>query len=246
VTILDAVADPALFASAFPHTESWDAWRTFLAACFGLPMAKEQLGLYRQHTGRQSVPTSPAREAWLVVGRRGGKSRIAALVAVYLACFRSYVDVLAPGERGTLPIIAADRRQARTVFRYVNGLLDGCRMLASTSPGELSVSTGMLSHHSCSSGVSPFGIQGGGSLPEDAAILRAFLTVTRTDARRQLGASAAVRHGGRRVASIGAPWAPASRSALARLHIRLHRDAEPRLLLGGRQPGRHRGRLWRR
>ena len=138
MTILDAVADPALFASAFPHTESWDAWRTFLAACFGLPMAKEQLGLYRQHTGRQSVPTSPAREAWLVVGRRGGKSRIAALVAVYLACFRSYVDVLAPGERGTLPIIAADRRQARTVFRYVNGLLDGCRMLASTSPGELS------------------------------------------------------------------------------------------------------------
>ena len=72
MTILDAVADPALFASAFPHTESWDAWRTFLAACFGLPMAKEQLGLYRQHTGRQSVPTSPAREAWLVVGRRGG------------------------------------------------------------------------------------------------------------------------------------------------------------------------------
>ena len=169
MTILDAVADPALFASAFPHTESWDAWRTFLAACFGLPMAKEQLGLYRQHTGRQSVPTSPAREAWLVVGRRGGKSRIAALVAVYLACFRSYVDVLAPGERGTLPIIAADRRQARTVFRYVNGLLDGCRMLASTSPGSISDSTEMPSHASCSAGVNPGGIEGGFG-GDDAAI----------------------------------------------------------------------------
>src|SRR5439155_660275 len=50
--------------------------------------------------------------------------------AVYLACFRDYRPVLAPGERGTLPIIAADRRQARTVFRYVNGLLDACPMLA--------------------------------------------------------------------------------------------------------------------
>src|SRR5439155_16788293 len=50
--------------------------------------------------------------------------------AVYLACFRDYRPVLAPGERGTLPIIAADRRQARTVFCYVTGLLDSCPMLA--------------------------------------------------------------------------------------------------------------------
>src|SRR5438552_14831695 len=130
VTILDALNDPHLLGAAFPHTESWAAWRAFLAACFGLGMTDEQAALYRQHTGRQTPPTSPAREAWLVVGRRGGKSRIAALVAVYLACFRSYGDVLAPGERGTLPLIATDRRQARTLMRYVVGLLDGCPMLA--------------------------------------------------------------------------------------------------------------------
>jgi len=130
VTILDAMADAALFASAFPPTESWAAWRAFLGACFGLPMTDEQRAFYRQHTGRQTPPTGPAREAWLIVGRRGGKSRIAALVAVYLACFRDYRSVLAPGERGTLPIIAADRRQARTVFCYVTGLLDSCPMLA--------------------------------------------------------------------------------------------------------------------
>src|SRR5438552_7254065 len=129
VTILDALNDPHLLGAAFPHTESWVAWRVFLSACFGLRMTDEQAALYRQHTGRQTLPTSPAREAWLVVGRRGGKSRIAALVAVYLGCFRSYAEGLAPGERGTLPIIAADRRQARTVFRYVNGLLDVCPML---------------------------------------------------------------------------------------------------------------------
>src|SRR5207249_3154015 len=130
MTIIATMTDLALFGAAFPQTESWAAWRAFLAACFGLPMTDEEAALYRQHTGRQSASTAAAREAWLVVGRRGGKSRIAALVAVYLACFRSYADVLAPGERGTLPLIAADRRQARTVMRYIVGLIEGCPMLA--------------------------------------------------------------------------------------------------------------------
>jgi hypothetical protein len=48
---------------------------------------------------------------------------------VYLACFRDYRAVLAPGEVGTLAVIAADRRQARTVMRYIVGFLDGVPML---------------------------------------------------------------------------------------------------------------------
>ena len=65
-----------------------------------------------------------------MVGRRGGKSRAAATTAVYLAAFRDYRHILAPGERGTLPLIACDRRQARTLIRYVTGLLDASPMLA--------------------------------------------------------------------------------------------------------------------
>jgi len=129
MTILEALGDPQLFAPAFPETDSWDAWQAFLAALFGLPMTDAQRALYRAHTGRETPPSLPAREAWLVVGRRGGKSRMAALTAVYLACFRDYGTILAPGECGTLPIIAADRRQARTVLRYVLGLLESCPML---------------------------------------------------------------------------------------------------------------------
>ena len=37
-------------------------------------------------TGRARQPIAPFTEAALVVGRRGGKSRILALIAVYLAC----------------------------------------------------------------------------------------------------------------------------------------------------------------
>src|SRR5439155_20385033 len=103
---------------------SWAAWRAVLAAVFGLPLDAEQLATFRGLTGRQAPPIEPAREAWIVAGRRAGKSRIAALVAVYLAAFRDYGAVLAPGERGTVMVIAADRRQARTVFRYILGIIE--------------------------------------------------------------------------------------------------------------------------
>jgi hypothetical protein len=128
ITILDALRDEALFGRAFPEAP-WRVWRTFLAALFGLPMTTASLAVYQGATGRQQPPEQAAREAWMVAGRRGGKSRIAALVAVFLACFRDYRAVLAPGEHGTVMVIAADRRQARIVFRYIEGLIDGVPML---------------------------------------------------------------------------------------------------------------------
>ncbi len=120
--ILEAMGDPNLFGRHFPGP-TWSAWRVVLRAIFGLPLLPGEFELYRECTGRGEPPAGPAREAWLVVGRRGGKSRIAALVAVFLAVFRDYSDLLAPGERGTVMILAADRLQARTVLRYVKALL---------------------------------------------------------------------------------------------------------------------------
>ena len=64
-----------------------------------------------------------SREAWLVVGRRGGKSFALALIAVFLAAFHKWQDRLGPGERGIVMVIAADRRQARVILRYVKGLV---------------------------------------------------------------------------------------------------------------------------
>jgi phage terminase large subunit-like protein len=122
--------DPQLFGPWFADRASWRPWETFLAALFGLPFDEDSAAaLFSQHTGRTVPPTQPAREAWVIVGRRGGKSRIAALVALYLACFRDYRGTFAPGEVGTLPVIAADRRQARTVMRYITGFLDEVPML---------------------------------------------------------------------------------------------------------------------
>jgi hypothetical protein len=134
-TILEAMAHPAVFGPHFKGA-SWDAWKVFLAALFALPMDNVQLERYRQHTGRTTPPAAPFNEAELVVGRRGGKSRILALIAVYLATFRNYDEYLAPGEMATIAVIATDRKQARTIFRYVIGLLKAVPSLAGAIQDE--------------------------------------------------------------------------------------------------------------
>lgn len=130
ISILDSCRDPLLFAPWFRDPETWRGWFAFLAALFALPQDRDALAIYRTATGRESPPTEPAREGWLVVGRRGGKSFMLALVAVFLATFRDWRPHLAPGERATVMVIAVDRRQARVAMRYVTALLRGVPMLA--------------------------------------------------------------------------------------------------------------------
>jgi hypothetical protein len=130
-SIIDAINDPHLFRAWFESDwDSWQPWLTFLCALFALPMNADQLAFFRACTGRKDAPSAIAREAWLVCGRRAGKSFILALVAVFLAAFFDYRPFLSPGERGTILIIAADRKQARVILRYISALLKGVPMLA--------------------------------------------------------------------------------------------------------------------
>ena len=128
-TIIDACRDKHLFAGWFKEADTWAAWLIALKALFGLPLDDTELELYRKCTGRTDPPSTPAAEGWFIVGRRGGKSFITALIGVYLACFRDYTQFLAPGERGTVMILACDRRQARVIMRYTKALLNGVVML---------------------------------------------------------------------------------------------------------------------
>lgn len=133
--LIAALDDPELFAPLFPRV-TWGAWRAFMGALFGLPLDDEAAALYRYHTGRATLPDRPFREAALIIGRRGGKSRALALIAVYLACFIDFHPYVAPGEVATIAIIAADRRQARVLLRYVVGTLQAVPMLAALIDGE--------------------------------------------------------------------------------------------------------------
>ena len=133
MNILEALADRKLFAPHFTtkrgQPDTWAAWRVFLAALFALPMDDAALAVYRHHTGRSEAPTEAFREASLICGRRGGKSRVLALIATYLACFIDYSEHLSAGEVATIGIIAADRKQARNILRYILGFLETVPML---------------------------------------------------------------------------------------------------------------------
>jgi hypothetical protein len=130
MNILEAMRDKNLFAPWFKDATTWAAWRAFLTALFALPMTPDQLAVYQTCTGRVQPPKQAASEAWLICGRRAGKSFVLALIAVYLATFRNYAKNLAPGERGTVMVIARDRMQARVILRYVRALLTKVPMLA--------------------------------------------------------------------------------------------------------------------
>ncbi len=82
----------------------------------------------RRISGGRQLPTKRVREAWIVAGRRSGKSRIAALVAIYQALFIKHR--IAPGERCMVLVIAGSIDQANTVFSYVQGFLEASPTLA--------------------------------------------------------------------------------------------------------------------
>jgi hypothetical protein len=128
--ILEATEDPAFFAPWFRDRDTWQAWFSFLRVLFGLPLSEADKALVARCMGTEDVEPNGYREAWLVCGRRAGKSFVLALIAVFLACFGTWQPYLTPGERGVVMIVAADRRQARTIFRYVRALIANVPMLS--------------------------------------------------------------------------------------------------------------------
>jgi hypothetical protein len=129
IDIRQAMTDPALFGGQFGG-ESFAAWRALLAAFYGLSLTDAERAIVKALTGRDSIPQSAFQELWQAIGRRGGKTQAAALIATYEALFVDHRDRLSPGEIATVMAIAADRKQARSVMRYVSGLVNGNPMLA--------------------------------------------------------------------------------------------------------------------
>ncbi|MGP0082770.1 MAG: hypothetical protein ACLP0B_03935, partial [Steroidobacteraceae bacterium] len=82
-----ALFDPALLGAALGDASSWTTWRCVLKAAFGLDLNRDEARAFAAVAGSRAPPRKRVRELWAIVGRRGGKSRMAAAIAVYLACF---------------------------------------------------------------------------------------------------------------------------------------------------------------
>lgn len=123
-TIIEAMDSQELFGPLFKDINSWKAWRAVLKALYGLELEREEQELFIKHTERKIVPDSGFKEMYCIVGARGGKSYISALIACYTALFGDFKSHLAKGERAWIFCIATDKDQARIVLDYIKGILE--------------------------------------------------------------------------------------------------------------------------
>jgi hypothetical protein len=96
----------------------------------GERLKPEELEAFRLRTGRNTPPDKRIDELWAIVGRRGGKTQAMSTLAVYLGGLVDHSDVLAPGERGVIPLIAPDKKQAKVSIDYATGLLESTPILS--------------------------------------------------------------------------------------------------------------------
>ncbi len=146
IAIDRALLDQRLLGAALGASATWTTWITVLRAAFGLPLDTEQQQVFEAIAGGRKTPSKRVRELWAIVGRRGGKSRIAAALAVFLALFVKHK--LSPGERGMVLVLAASVSQARTVFSYVKAFLSESAVLrgeiANETQYEITLRNGII------------------------------------------------------------------------------------------------------
>ncbi len=139
-----ALADGEVFGEVFAGS-SWDGWRTLLVAIMGEELTSAERIVFEALTGRPREPWRQVEEAFLVIGRRSGKTRAAAVLAAYLAGLCDYDD-LAPGERASVLILSASLSQAQKAFAYVRGIFERVPVLRELVVGEtadsIALSTG--------------------------------------------------------------------------------------------------------
>ena len=103
----------------------WLAWRAFIKVLFSEYLDEDEKRVFITCTGLDEPPKGIQREAWLPVGRRGGKSRIEAMIAVHLACCYDWTPYLAPGELGYITVLADQRDHASAIMNYAKAALEG-------------------------------------------------------------------------------------------------------------------------
>jgi hypothetical protein len=105
---------------------------TIPRAAANVPPQSSGMGIFTACTGRTTWPAVRAKIVSLIVGRRGGKSYITAIIGIFLAT-RKYKLKL--GTKGMVMILARDREQAGVIRGYILAFLRALDELrASSSP----------------------------------------------------------------------------------------------------------------
>ncbi len=86
MNIIQTIHSRRGFRAFFDDLKTWRAWETYLQALFGLEKpSKAQFRVFQDSTGLRQWPGNVFKESYVVCGRRGGKSTIVSVIAVFLA-----------------------------------------------------------------------------------------------------------------------------------------------------------------
>jgi hypothetical protein len=143
VTMRQALADRDLFGNVLSGP-SWEAWRVLLIAAMGEALDDTERTIFEKLTGRPQEPAERVDEVWCAVGRRGGKTRAAGVLAAYVAALCDHSDKLAPGERAVLPIMSASVWQSGKAFQFLSGTFAAVPALKRLVAGETADTIALL------------------------------------------------------------------------------------------------------
>jgi hypothetical protein len=124
ISLSESMTDENLFGPVFSGESFW-TWKTVAKLIDGAALDERELALFRQCTGRQRPPAGPVSRLILLCGRRGGKDRFLSALAVWRAALAvDWSQYISPGEAASVLLLGRDRRQARILRRYCEGLLN--------------------------------------------------------------------------------------------------------------------------
>ena len=122
-------AKPTIVESAvneMGHADDSPTQLMILKSAYGLPLAGDELALWRAATERaEYVEGAAIPEVCVIAGAQSGKdSRIAAPIAVYEAIHGGHERLIKQGEPVVIALVAPTERTARVAFDYIAAILE--------------------------------------------------------------------------------------------------------------------------
>jgi hypothetical protein len=122
-SLAQAMRDPNLLGGPFQAPSFWP-WHAVAKVISGEELDSREAELFHECTGRKTLPTGPVNRLIMLAGRRAGKDRFESAVAVWRASLcGSWRSVMSAGEQASVILLGADKKQARILRRYCQGLL---------------------------------------------------------------------------------------------------------------------------
>ena len=129
INIDAAMADVNLLGAELGDQSTWRTWRTGLRAAFALKLDDDERATFALIAGDRAPPENRVQLLLAIAGRRSGKTRMASLIACYLATCIDWSDRLAAGEVGYVLCLAPTQRQAGLVLSYIRAMLESSPVL---------------------------------------------------------------------------------------------------------------------